>query len=133
VAAYGALLAVGTAALQWLDLRFLARAHSGSVYLAMVGAAFLLLGLFLGARLFGAPPAPRPPGNPQALAGLGITPRELTVLRELAAGHSNKEIAARLKISPETVKTHAARLLEKLDAKRRTDAIQRARELGLLE
>ena len=133
MAAYGALLAVGTAALQWLDLRFLARAHSGSVYLAMVGAAFLLLGLFLGARLFCAPPAPRPPGNPQALAGLGITPRELTVLRELAAGHSNKEIAARLKISPETVKTHAARLLEKLDAKRRTDAIQRARELGLLE
>jgi ATP/maltotriose-dependent transcriptional regulator MalT len=80
-----------------------------------------------------APPAAAPfDGNPRALASLGISPRELRVLEELAAGHSNKEIAARLHVSPHTVKTHVARLLEKLEAKRRTDAIARARELGIL-
>jgi ATP/maltotriose-dependent transcriptional regulator MalT len=50
----------------------------------------------------------------------------------LALGRSNKEIALSLHVSPNTVKTHVARLFEKLDAKRRTDAIRRARELGLL-
>ena len=58
--------------------------------------------------------------------------RELTVLEELAAGRSNKEIARRLGISPETVKTHVARLYERLGARRRVDAVNRARELGLV-
>jgi ATP/maltotriose-dependent transcriptional regulator MalT len=56
----------------------------------------------------------------------------MTVLEQIAAGRSNKEIAARLKISPNTVKTHAARLFEKLGAKRRTDAVKKARELGIV-
>jgi DNA-binding CsgD family transcriptional regulator len=56
----------------------------------------------------------------------------MTVLHELAAGRTNKEIAARLQVSPNTVKTHVAHLFEKLGASRRTDAIARARELGLL-
>ena len=60
-----------------------------------------------------------------------ISAREMTVLKELAAGHSNKEIAARLHVSPNTVKTHVARLFEKLGARRRTDAINRAREIGI--
>ena len=71
-------------------------------------------------------------GNPRAAEALGISPRELEVLREIAAGHSNKEIAARLHVSPNTVKTHVARLLEKLEARRRTDALRKARELGLV-
>jgi DNA-binding CsgD family transcriptional regulator len=54
------------------------------------------------------------------------------VLAEIAAGRSNKEIAARLHVSPNTVKTHVARLFEKLDARRRTDAINRARALGIV-
>jgi len=54
------------------------------------------------------------------------------VLKEIAAGRSNKEIAAQLNVSPNTVKTHVARLFEKLGAKRRTDAINRARELGIV-
>jgi DNA-binding NarL/FixJ family response regulator len=85
-------------------------------------------------RLFARRPAQVPvgQGNPQALAALGISPRELEVLHEIAAGHSNKEIAARLHVSPNTVKTHVARLLEKLGAKRRTDALRRARELDLV-
>jgi ATP/maltotriose-dependent transcriptional regulator MalT len=54
------------------------------------------------------------------------------VLRELAAGYSNKEIAARLHVSPHTVKSHIGHLFGKLAARRRTDAIQRARELGII-
>lgn len=56
----------------------------------------------------------------------------MAVLKEIAAGRSNKEIAARLNVSPNTIKTHAARLFEKLGARRRTDVVNRARELGLI-
>lgn len=58
--------------------------------------------------------------------------RELQVLQELTAGYSNKEIAAPLHVSPHTVKTHVARLLDKLGAKRRTEAIHKARGLGIV-
>jgi len=130
---YGVLLAAGTLALQWLDYRRLAHAHPDGIYLALIALAFLALGLVIGARVL-APRVPTAPfdGNPQALATLGISPRELEVLHELAAGRSNKEIAIRLEVSPNTVKTHVARLFEKLGAKRRTEAINRARELGIL-
>lgn len=131
IAAYGAFLALGTVALQWLDYQRVARTHSGDVYIFLVAAAFLALGVFVGMRLFGAR-AVAFGGNPQAVASLGISARELKVLEELAAGRSNKEIAARLGVSPNTVKTHVARLFEKLGAKRRTDAINRARELGIV-
>ena len=129
---YGALLAVGTLALQWLDYQRLARMHSGDIYLFLVAAAFLVLGIVLGVRVFAAPAAAAFDGNPKAQAELGLSDRELEVLRELAAGHSNKEIAAHLHVSPNTVKTHVARLFEKLGAKRRTEAVRRARELGIM-
>jgi len=129
---YGALLGAGTLALQWLDYQRLARMHSGDIYLFLVAAAFLALGIFLGMRVFAAPPPAEFDGNPKALAALGLSERELEVLQELAAGYANKEIAARLHVSPNTVKTHVARVFEKLGAKRRTDAIRRARELGIV-
>ena len=129
---YGVLLAAGTFALQWLDYQRIARSHVGEVYVFLIAAGFLALGIYIGARLFGArKPAPFD-GNPKAQAALGISPRELDVLNEIAAGRSNKEIAARLDVSPNTVKTHAARLFEKLEVKRRTDAINKARAIGLL-
>jgi DNA-binding CsgD family transcriptional regulator len=132
VLAYGALLAAGALLLDWIGFQRLARVHSADMYLFLVAAGFLGIGLFVGARLFAARPAPPFDGNPQALAALGISRRELEVLELLAAGHANREIADRLGVSPHTVKTHVARLLEKLDARRRTDAIARARELGIL-
>jgi DNA-binding CsgD family transcriptional regulator len=129
---YGALLAAGTLAVQWLDHRRLARSDLDAIGIALVAGAFLVIGIVIGIRAF-APRAARPfEGNPQAVASLGISPRELTVLHELAAGRSNKEIAIRLAVSPNTVKTHVARLFEKLGAARRTDALARARELGIL-
>jgi len=132
IAIYGACLALGTLLLQGLDYLRLARAHTGDIYIVLIAVAFLGLGVFAGARLFGAPkPAPFD-GNPKAVNTLGISPRELMVLNEIAAGRSNKEIARVLDVSPNTVKTHAARLFEKLGAVRRTDAIAKARELGIV-
>jgi DNA-binding CsgD family transcriptional regulator len=129
---YGTLLAAGALGLQWLDYQRLARAHASDLYVALIALAFLVAGLVLGMRLMRPPPAADVAGNPRAVASLGISPRELDVLRELAAGYSNKEIAARLDVSPNTVKTHVARLFDKLGARRRTEAISKARELGLV-
>jgi DNA-binding NarL/FixJ family response regulator len=132
VAVYAALLAAGTFVLQWLDYQRIARVHSGEVYLFLVALGFLVLGVVIGVRVL-APPAAKPfDGNPKAAAALGLSERELEVLAELAAGHANKEIAARLHVSPNTVKTHVARVFEKLEASRRTEAIRKARELGLV-
>ena len=132
IAVYAACLAAGTFLLQWLDYGRLARTHSTDIYVALIAVAFLALGIYIGMRVVGATRAPDFDGNPRAQVALGISPRELTVLQEIAAGRSNKEIAARLHLSPATVKTHAARLYEKLGARRRTDATRKARELGLL-
>jgi DNA-binding CsgD family transcriptional regulator len=132
VAIYGALLAAGTLALQALDYLRLARAHSGDITLFLIAAGFLGLGLYIGLRVVGAPKPADFDGNPKAQAALGISDRELAVLHEIAAGRSTKEIAAALHVSPNTVKTHVARLFEKLGAKRRADAVNKARELGLV-
>lgn len=133
VGIFGTLLALGTLALQWLDYQRLARTHPGEIYDFLLAAGFLVLGLLIGARVLGRRKAATPfDGNPKAVAALGISPRELDVLAELAAGHSNKQIAARLHVSPNTVKTHVARLFEKLGARRRTEALRKARELGLV-
>lgn len=132
LAIYGGMLGAGALALQWMDYNRLARTHSTDFYIVLTAIGFLVLGVWVGARLLGGPKPAAFDGNPQAQAALGISARELVVLRELAAGCSNKEIAARLNVSPNTVKTHVARLFEKLEAKRRTDAIARARDLGLV-
>lgn len=132
IVVYGLLLAAGTFALQWLDYQRLARAQPVEIYIGLVALGFLVLGVVIGVRVIAPRPAPEFDGNPQAQAALGISERELEVLRELAAGHSNKQIARNLDVSPNTVKTHVARLFEKLGASRRTEAIRRARELGLV-
>jgi len=66
------------------------------------------------------------------LQQLGITTRELEILQLIAGGLSNREIAEKLFVSENTVKTHSSRLFDKLDAKRRTQAVQIAKELGLI-
>jgi DNA-binding NarL/FixJ family response regulator len=129
---YGVLLALGAFGLQWLEFQFLVRAHATEAYVALIAAAFLGLGVWVGARLFRrAPPGPFE-ANTKVQQTLGVSQRELEVLELLAAGRSNKEIANHLNVSPNTVKTHVAKLLEKLEARRRTEAISRARELGMI-
>jgi DNA-binding CsgD family transcriptional regulator len=132
VLGYGAALAIGTLLLQWLDYQRAARLASLEVYLALLALGFLVLGVVLGVRVFAPPRAAPFDGNPKAAEALGISPRELEVLQALAAGLANKQIARQLEVSPNTVKTHVARLFEKLGAQRRTEAIRKARELGLV-
>ena len=132
VVIYGALLAVGAVGLQLLQYQMLVRTHAAEIYLALFALACMALGAWVSVRLR-RKPAPGPVGiDAQAPLRLGISGRELEVLEHLAAGRSNKEIAQRLAVSPNTVKTHVARLFEKLGARRRTQAILRARELGVL-
>lgn len=130
---YGIALAAGAVLLQWLEYQVWARAYPGTLYVALIAAAFMGLGIWVGRRLFRR--EPRTGGftpNERAQSSLGITERERQVLQLLADGRSNKEIAARLELSPNTVKTHVARLFEKLRVARRTEAILVARELGLV-
>lgn len=130
---YGLALASGAVALEWLRYQVWVRTHVGELYIALIASAFLGLGVWMGARLFR--PMAAAGGfepNLKALASLGITAREHEVLGQLAAGRSNKEIARRLNLSPNTVKTHVARLYEKLEAARRTEAVLKGRELQLI-
>ena len=131
---YGAILAAGACGLQWLQYRYLVHAYPLEAYLGLIGLIFLVLGILIGARFFRRAPHAVPfEANTQVQQTLGISEREMQVLKLLADGRSNKEIASDLDVSPNTVKTHIARLFEKLEVRRRTEAILRARELGMLQ
>jgi DNA-binding NarL/FixJ family response regulator len=129
---YGLALAAGAFALQWVQYNYLVRAFSTEIYIALIAVAFAGLGVWAGMRLARRPAAATFERNTAAIAALGITPREEEVLALLAAGKSNKEIAQKLGVSPNTVKTQIASLYQKLEVQRRTQAVQRARELGLI-
>jgi DNA-binding CsgD family transcriptional regulator len=127
---WGAALAAGALLLAWADWQRMARTHFADIALLLVAALFLGLGLWLGFSVWNKPQ--QPPGNPAAVASLGLTPREVEVFGLLAAGQANKEIARALGVSPNTVKTHLARLYEKLGVTSRTAAIAQARALGIV-
>jgi DNA-binding NarL/FixJ family response regulator len=130
---YGLLLTVGVLVLQWLQFGLLARTHPVELYVALIALAFMGLGVWVGARLFRRPVAAQVfETNTKAMDSLGISDREFEVLELLAAGRSNKEISSSLNVSPNTVKTHVANLYGKLEVKRRTEAVLRARELGMI-
>lgn len=129
---YGGVLALLALVAEGLELGHALDLIPTSLFVLGVALLFAGLGIWLGTRLA---PRPRGPGfvrNDKALAALGISPRECEVLELLAEGASNKVIARRLEISPNTVKTHAARLFEKLEAQSRTQVVRKARELDLL-
>lgn len=130
---YALLLGAAAFVLEWLDFRHAMRTSGTTVYITSVAIVFIALGIWLGARLFQKQPqTPAFQRNDRAIAALGLSAREIEVLGLMAAGQANKEIARSLGISPNTVKTHAASVLAKLEAPRRTQAIARARELQIL-
>ena len=129
--------------LQLVEYRFLVLAHSLEIYGAVIAAIFATVGIWLGLKLTKTEqvvvvrevPVPAPATftlNEAKLGDLGITPRELEILALIAQGLSNRGIAERLFVSENTVKTHSSRLFDKLSAKRRTQAVQIGKELGLI-
>ncbi len=128
---YGLALAASMLLLEWLDFQHSLRFWSTEFYIGSVAIIFVILGIWVGNRLTSRPPMPFN-RNDAAIASLGISGREVEVLEMLAAGHANKVIARHLDISPNTVKTHVARLFEKLEVASRTQAIQKARSLHIL-
>lgn len=132
VLVYGLAIALGAAILQLLEYRYLIRMGSTPVYVLAVALVFIGVGIWIGHRLA----RPEPPGeferNEEALDYLGISPREYEVLELLARGPSNREIAKALHVSPNTVKSHLASVYRKLEVSRRTQAVQKARSLGLI-
>jgi two-component system, NarL family, response regulator LiaR len=146
---YGLLGGLLIALLKFVEYRFLIIEHSLEVYGGIVALLFSILGIWLGLKLTRTretvvvrevpvrvevpipSDAPFVPNTARQEA-LGITRRELEILQLIAAGLSNREIAERLYVSENTVKTHSGRVLEKLGAKRRTQAVQRAKEAGLI-
>jgi len=141
------------ATLQYTEYRFVVIEHSVELYGALVAILFAAFGIWLGLRITRSretiretvremivvkevPVAAEAPGpfvaNATQQQTLGITARELEVLTLIARGLSNREIATQLFVSENTVKTHCARAFDKLGAARRTQAVQRGKELGLL-
>ncbi|HTD74114.1 MAG TPA: LuxR C-terminal-related transcriptional regulator [Steroidobacteraceae bacterium] len=138
------------AVLQYSEYRFIIIGHSVEIYVALVAILFATFGIWLGLRiarrreptregvvreaLLPAEVTALEPFTPNAAnqQTVGITARELEILGLIARGFSNREIAAQLFVSENTVKTHCARAFEKLGAARRTQAVQRCKELGLL-
>jgi NarL family two-component system response regulator LiaR len=138
------------ATLQYTEYRFVVIEHSIELYGALVAILFAAFGIWLGLRitrsretiretvvvrevLVPAQAAVEPfAPNTARQQTLGITARELEILTLVAGGLSNREIATQLFVSENTVKTHCARAFDKLGAVRRTQAVQRGKELGLL-
>jgi NarL family two-component system response regulator LiaR len=127
--------------LEWTHYHFLVVEHSVEIYAGLIAVTFAAFGIWLGLRLtkprreivvkevpIAQPFAP----NDRKREDLGITPRELDILVLMANGMSNREIAEKLFVSENTVKTHSSRVFSKLGAKRRTQAVQLGKEFGLL-
>jgi len=123
-----------------VQYRFLVIEYSLEIYSGLIAATFAILGIWLGLRLTkrqqglaeGVPPEEHFAPDTRKQEDLGITPRELEILRLIAQGMSNREIAEKLFVSENTVKTHSSRVFAKLGARRRTQAVQMGKEFGLL-
>lgn len=122
--------------LRLTEYRFLVVEHSVEIYGGLVAALFSALGIWLGLTLTRKKQATAPAEpftvDRQRQDELGITPRELEILGLIAVGLSNREIADRLFVSENTVKTHSSRLFDKLGARRRTQAVQLGKEARLI-
>jgi len=136
---YGISLAGLLFLLRWLELRLLIFSHSFEIYAGMIAAIFMILGVWLAIKLMKPKTIVIEKEQPHAFQfdfktcqSLGISKRELEVLGLMAKGMSNNEIAAELFVSLNTIKTHGARLFEKLEVSRRTQAVEKAKRLRLI-
>lgn len=143
---YGVSLAILLFFLKWIELRFIIFTHSFEVYIGFIAIIFTALGIWLALKLS----KPKIETvikekvvyveknetselNRSLISQLELSKRELEILNLLAQGHSNQEIASNLFVSLSTVKTHNQNLFEKLNVKRRTQAVEKARKLNLIK
>ncbi|WP_147205983.1 helix-turn-helix transcriptional regulator [Segetibacter aerophilus] len=146
---YGFSMAAVLVLLQVVEYRFLLLRNSFEIYIATIAILFTLLGIWLASRLMRPKvktqietivvekevhvvATPSAEVNEAERAKLGLSTRELEVLVLMADGLSNQEIAERLFVSLNTVKTHTSKLFEKLDVKRRTQAVGKAKQLNII-
>ena len=140
---FGCVAGLLIAGLKFIEYRWLVVAHSVEIYGALVATVFAGVGIWLGLKLtrerivvqrveVPGPPAAAFVRDEAKVAELGLTPRELEMLGLIAAGLSNREIADKVFVSENTVKTHLSRLFDKLDARRRTQAVERGKALRLI-
>ncbi|WP_244095040.1 response regulator transcription factor [Pedobacter alluvionis] len=129
--------------MKWLELRFLIINHALEIYAGSIAIIFTALGIWLALKLTKPKTIliekevfiEQPENfilNETALAKLNISKRELEVLKLMSEGLSNQEIAEQLFVTLNTIKTHNARLFEKLEVKRRTQAVETAKKLNLI-
>lgn len=153
---YGISLALLLFLLKWLELRFIIINHAFEIYIGAIAFIFTTLGIWLALKLMkptintvvvekevyinkvvekevyvnNMPPSFSV--NDKELDALGLSKRELEVLQLMAEGLSNQEIASRLYLSLSTIKTHSSKVFEKMDVKRRTQAVEKAKRCGLI-
>jgi DNA-binding CsgD family transcriptional regulator len=142
---YSISLALLLLLLKWLELRFIIFDHSFEIYIGFISVIFTALGIWLALKLS----KPRIETmvvekevyvtrnenfvlDTSLVSRLELSKRELEILNLLSRGHSNQEIAAKLFVSLSTVKTHIQNLFEKLDVKRRMQAVEKAKRLSLI-
>ncbi len=142
---YGALLGVLFFLLNWLELRFVIFDHSFEIYVGAIAVIFTSLGIWLAIKLikpkvekvvvekylYADPNIPFTI-NEDVLNELGISKRELEVLQLMAEGLSNQEIAKKLFVSLNTIKTHSSKIFEKMDVHRRTQAVEKGKRIGII-
>jgi len=129
---YSSVLALSVFALQWFEFHYSVRLFSTQIYIAVIALGFCLLGIWVGHRLTRRESQIEFVRNEQAIRTLGLSERELQVLDYLAQGQSNQEIAKSLHLSTNTIKTHLSHVYQKLEVSRRTQAVQKARNLSIL-
>jgi NarL family two-component system response regulator LiaR len=144
---YGLLLGALTFLLKWLEYRFLITTHAFEIYAGLIALFFTVLGIWAGSKLIkpkkikevvfveklvNVPQPAFSEPDQQEIEKRGISARELEVLQLIANGLSNQEIADKLFVSLNTVKTHTSNLFIKLDVSRRTQAIQKAKSLRII-
>ncbi|HJU94006.1 MAG TPA: LuxR C-terminal-related transcriptional regulator [Pyrinomonadaceae bacterium] len=140
---YGLCGGVLIVVLKIIEFRFLVVEHAMQIYGGLIAVIFAGVGIWAGLKLTRKKevlvvkevrvPSLKPFAvNEERLKDLGITKRELEILELMAQGLSNREIAEKLFVSENTVKTHSSRVFDKLGAKRRTQAVQIGKEMGLI-
>jgi len=141
---YGISLAVLIFLLKWIETRFIIVDNQLDIYAGIIAVVFMVLGIWLALKL-------RKPKvhtvvvekeiftvrtdfsiNQNEVSRLNLSKRELEVLQLMADGLSNQEIASRLFVSLNTIKTHSAQIFEKMEVKRRTQAIDLAKRLSII-